>query len=100
MPNDTQDVGETVVTVLLPEQGKKKMPDPVDLPPNVAAQLQLESVQNGQITTNQGRQVSQMANAVLQAAMARNFDKIGTEEARAISGVNATPIAGPANVAK
>jgi hypothetical protein len=76
------------------------MSDPIDLPPNVAAAMQLQSVENAQITTNQGRQVSQMANAVLQAAMARNFDKIGTEEARAVSGINATPIAGPANTAK
>lgn len=91
--------GDGVATIVMPGEGLK-MPDSIDLPPNVAAQLQLESVQNGQITTNQGRQVSQMANAVLQAAMARNFDKIGTEEARAVSGINATPIAGPANTAK
>ena len=87
--------GDGVATIVLPGEGKK-MADPIDLPPNVAAQLQLESMQNGQITTNQGRQISQMANGVLQAAMARNFDKIGTEEARAVSGINATPIAGPA----
>lgn len=88
--------GDGVATIVLPGDEGKKMADPIDLPPNVAAQLQLESMQNGQITTNQGRQISQMATGVLQAAMARNFDKIGTEEARAVSGINATPIAGPA----
>lgn len=91
--------GDGVLTITIPVE-EKKMADPIDLPSNVAAQLQLESMQNGQITTNQGRQISQMANGVLQAAMARNFDKIGTEEARAVSGINATPIAGPANTAK
>jgi len=89
--------GDGVATIPIdsPAQESRSM-NPIDLPPNVAAQLQLESMQNGQITTNQGRQISQMATGVLQAAMARNFDKIGTEEARAVSGINATPIAGPA----
>lgn len=72
----------------------------IDLPPNVGTQLQLESIQNGQMTNAQGRAIAQMATGVLQAAMARNFDKLGTEEARAISGLNATPIAGPANSQK
>lgn len=92
--------GDGVLTIQIPGKEVEKMSDPIDLPPNVAAQIQTESVLNAQITTNQGRQVSQMANAVLQAAMARNFDKIGTEESRAISGVLATPVAGPANSAK
>jgi len=101
LPNNALPVpGDGVATIVLPGEGVSMAGESIDLPPNVAAQLQLESVQNGQITTNQGRQVSQMANAVLQAAMARNFDKIGTEEARAVSGINATPIAGPANTAK
>lgn len=92
--------GDGVLTIQIPGKEDSKMPDPIDLPPNVAAQLQTESVMNAQITTNQGRQISQMATGVLQAAMARNFDKIGTEESRAISGVLATPVAGPANAAK
>lgn len=98
--NDTPKIGDGVVTIEMPDEGKEQMSGSIDLPPNVAAQLQMESVMNGQITTNQGRQISQMANGVLQAAMARNFDKIGTEESRAISGVLATPVAGPTNAAK
>jgi hypothetical protein len=90
-----------VLTIEIPGTVEEiKMPDPIDLPPNVAAAMQLASVENAQITTNQGRQISQMANGVLMAAMGRNFDKIGTEESRAISGVLATPVAGPANTAK
>lgn len=94
--------GDGILTIEIPGtvERPKTMADPIDLPPNVASQIQAESVMNAQITTNQGRQISQMANGVLQAAMARNFDKIGTEESRAISGVLATPVAGPANTAK
>lgn len=100
MPTETPIVGDGVVTIQMPEQEKKKMADPVDLPPNVAAQLQQESIGNIQMTNASGRGISQMAAGVLQAAMARNFDKLGTEEARAISGLNATPIGGPTNAQK
>ena len=68
---------------------------PIDLPPNVAAQFQLESVGNVQATNAQGRNIATMATGVLQAAMARNFDQMDTIESRANSGVMATPIAGP-----
>ena len=97
---DTPIPGDGVVTIEMPEQEKKTMGDPVDLPPNVAAQLQQESIGNIQMTNASGRGISQMAAGVLQAAMARNFDKLGTEEARAISGLNATPIGGPTNARK
>jgi hypothetical protein len=73
----------------------KKMTDPIDLPSNVAAQFQLESVGNVQATNAQARNIATMATGVLQAAMARNFDQMDTIESRANSGVMATPIAGP-----
>jgi hypothetical protein len=97
---DTPEIGDGVVTIVIPDEGKQIMADPVDLPPNVAAQLQQESIGNIQMTNASGRGISQMAAGVLQAAMARNFDKLGTEEARAISGLNATPIGGPTNAQK
>ena len=100
MPTETPIPGDGVVTIAMPEQEKKTMGDPVDLQPNVAAQLQQESIGNIQMTNASGRGISQMAAGVLQAAMARNFDKLGTEEARAISGLNATPIGGPTNAQK
>lgn len=96
---DTPEIGDGVVTIVIPDE-EKIMADPVDLPPNVAAQLQQESIGNIQMTNASGRGISQMAAGVLQAAMARNFDKLGTEEARAISGLNATPIGGPTNAQK
>ena len=71
------------------------MTEPIDLPSNVAAQLQLESVGNVQANNRDGRNISTTAMGVLQAAMARNFDELGVVESRASSGIVATPIAGP-----
>jgi len=86
--------GDGAVTILLPEE-EQLMTAPIDLPPNVAAQLQLESVGNVQANNRDGRNIATAALGVLQAAAARNFDELGTVESRATSGVLATPIAGP-----
>lgn len=83
-----------VSTIVLTEE-HKRMSDPIDLPPNVAAQLQLESVGNVQANNRDGRNVATAAMGILQAAAARNFDELGTLESRATSGVMATPIASP-----
>jgi len=87
-------IGDGVVSI--PVNEVNEMADPIDLPSNVAAQLQLESVGNVQANNQSGRAVSTAAMGVLQAAMARNFDELGTVESRATSGVMATPIAPPA----
>lgn len=68
---------------------------PIDLPPNVAAEMQLAGVQGFKLQIEQVRGVGLMSTGVLQAAMARNFDKVGTEEARALSGLNNTPLGAP-----
>lgn len=68
---------------------------PVDLPPNVAAELQVTGMQGFKAQIEQIRGVGLMATGVLQASMARNFDKVGTEEARALSGLNSTPLGAP-----
>jgi hypothetical protein len=68
---------------------------PIDLPSNVAAQIQLAAMNAANAITQQNLGITQMAAGVLQAAMARNFDKMGSEEARAISGLNATPLGSP-----
>ena len=67
----------------------------IDLPENVAQQLQMESVANIQANNRDGRNVSTTALGVLQAAAARNFDELGISESRANSGLIATPIAAP-----
>lgn len=77
---------------------KRKMA--VDLPDSVASQLMTETVGNIQANNRDGRNVSTIAMGVLQAAAARNFDELGTVEGRSVSGVLATPIAGPTNAQK
>lgn len=92
MSTDTPTPGDGVITIVI--EGEEDMP-PVDLPENIAAQLQLESVGNIQSNNQSGRAVSTVAMGVLQSAAARNFDELGAVEGRATSGINATPIAGP-----
>ena len=81
-------------TPSIPERNTK-MAEPIDLPPNVASQLMAESVTNGQSSSQNARNVSNIAMGVLQAAAARNFDELGTVESRANSAVLATPAASP-----
>lgn len=98
MPTDeTNDaiIGDGVLTLETPINGECEMPEPIDLPSNVAAQLQLESVGNIQANNRDGRNISTTAVGVLQSAAARNFDELGAVESRATSGVIATPIASP-----
>ena len=68
---------------------------PIDLPPNVASSLQIDAVGGINARNQQIGAIGVMATGVLQAAMARNFDKLGTEEARALSGLNNTPLGAP-----
>ncbi len=75
------------------------MPEPIDLPPNVGAQLQLESVGNIQMTNANSRNVANVVMGTLQSATVRNFDELGAVEGRSVSGVFATPIAAPAKSA-
>lgn len=67
----------------------------MDLPPNVASLVITETTGNLQANNRDGRNIGTVAMGVLQAAMARNFDELGTVESRATSGVLATPIAPP-----
>lgn len=68
----------------------------IDLSPNVANQLLTETVGNIQGTNNDARASAQLANAHLRFAASRNFDEVGVNESRAVSGVMATPVASPA----
>ena len=67
----------------------------VDLPEGVANHLLTETVGNIQADNRNGRGITTTAQGVLQGAMARNFDELGTVESRANSGVIATPVASP-----
>lgn len=86
MPDDP-----IAVIVELPTE--KKMA--VDLPEGILTELLLDSVNNAKVATQTGRDTTVLAGGVLKAAMARNFDELGTVEGRSTSGVLATPIASP-----
>lgn len=92
---DTAIYGDGVVSIPIPHLAESQQEDGDQM--NPMELLQLESVGNIQRTNAGGRDSAQLANSVLQFAAARNFDELGTVEGRANSGVNATPIAGPAN---
>ena len=98
MPNNESPldpvIGDGVVT--LPVLKEDEDMPAADLPEAVAGQLMTETVGNIQANNRDGRNIGTAAMGVLQGAMARNFDELGTVEGRANSGVNATPIASPA----
>lgn len=86
-------IGDGVLT--LPFEGRCRMPA-VDLPESVASQLLTESVGNIQFTNASGRAIANIAMGSLQAGVAKTHNELGVEESRAVSGVLATPVAGPA----
>ena len=67
----------------------------IDISPNVANQLLSETVGNIQSTNSANRDSAALAQAHLRYALAKNFDEVGTLEGRAVSGVNASPLASP-----
>jgi hypothetical protein len=99
MPNDeSSDPGDVAgIDVLVPgPNGAEENEDmAMDLPENVATLIVTESAGNVQANNRDGRNIGTIAMGVLEAAMARNFDELGTVESRSNSGVMATPIAGP-----
>lgn len=85
----------------MPDDGVSEVPicegtEPMDLPQGVLTLLLQESANNIQADNRNGRGITTTAQGVLQGAMARNFDELGTVESRSNSGVMATPIASPA----
>lgn len=86
-------IGDGVIS--FPSSNEDSDMPQADLPEAVAGQLMTESVGNIQANNRDGRNISTLAAGVLQGAMARNFDELGTLESRANSGVIATPIASP-----
>ena len=85
-------VGDGVIT--LPPDQEKKMAA-VDLPESVASQLLTESIGSIQNNNRQGRDTFTLASGALQAGIAKTLNELGPVESRAVSGVMATPVAGP-----
>lgn len=72
----------------------------VDLPDNVAASIQSESVLSATQTARNARDAASLAMNTLQAGVVATQNLLGTSTvARAVSGINATELAGPTNPA-
>ncbi len=76
-----------------PPEGAKKMP--MDIPDSAGQLLMTETVGNIQANNRDGRNLGTIAMGSLQAGVAKTHNELGVEESRAVSGVLATPIAGP-----
>ena len=68
-----------------------------DLPENVAQMMTVESAGNIQASNRNSRGVFDAVMGAIGATVQTNLAEVGTLEGRAVSGVNATPIAGPTN---
>lgn len=91
---ETQVFGDGVLTIPLPKEDNDMA---TDLPDNVAqANMTLISTNVTQ-STNRINGVFDAAMGAIAGTVQTNFSEVGTLEGRAVSGVNATPIAGPAN---
>ena len=97
MTVDTPTPGNGVVEIIIPdEEGKKKM----DLPDGVGQLMMTETAGNIQASNRNSRNVGDVVMGALQGTVVQNFKDVGVVEGRSVSGILATPIAGPANTAK
>lgn len=72
------------------------MADPVDLPSNVAAALQQNAVASASQVASDSRANASLSMQALGAGIVATQNLLGTTTAaRAVSGINATPLASP-----
>ena len=84
-------IGDGVITFT--PNGEPNMA--ADLAPEVAAFMTAETVGNIQNNNRQGRDTFTTVSGALQAGVAKTLNELGPVESRAVSGVLATPVAGP-----
>lgn len=89
---ETQFFGDGVLT-LPPIPTKKEGDSTMD--PELMKLIMAETAGNIQANNRDGRNVGTIALGTLQGGMAKTFNELGPVESRAVSGVMATPIAGP-----
>lgn len=92
MPDPTP--GDGVVTIPIDES--EVMATPIELGSTISELLLSESAANFQASNRNTRGGFDAVMVALAASVGQNFNELGTLEARANSGVNATPIAPPA----
>jgi hypothetical protein len=94
-PNDTPVVGDGVIT--FPDSPTKVKKMALDLPEGVGQLMMTESAGNIQASNRNSRNTSDVVMGALQGTVVQNFKDVGVVEGRSVSGILATPIAGPAN---
>jgi hypothetical protein len=82
-------------TVTIQITGAKKMP--VELGTTISEMLLTETAGNIQGSNSNVRNTSNVVMGALQGTIVQNFKDVGVVEGRSVSGILATPIAGPAN---
>lgn len=87
MPDET--------TVIVDIQRVKKMP--VELGNTISELLLTETAGNIQASNRNSRNTGDVVMGALQGTVVQNFKDVGVVEGRSVSGILATPIAGPAN---
>lgn len=87
MPDET--------TVVVDIQRVKQMP--VELGNTISELLLTETAGNIQASNRNSRNTGDVVMGALQGTVVQNFKDVGVVEGRTVSGVLATPIAGPAN---
>jgi len=89
-------IGDGVITIPVPvDEEKLTMPEPIDLPSNVASAMMAETAGNIQASNRNSRFANDAVMSAISGTVQTNFAEIGVMESRAASGVIATPIASP-----
>lgn len=86
-------IGDGVVSIPIEKAGEMNMA--TDVPENVAQQMMVESSGNIQASNRNSRGVFDAVMGAIGATVQTNLAEVGVLEGRAVSGVNATPIASP-----
>lgn len=91
-------IGDGVVTI--PGEKRKTGMAGLDLPEGVGQLMMTESAGNIQASNRNSRNTSDVVMGALQGTVVQNFKDVGVVEGRSVSGILATPIAGPASAQK
>lgn len=97
---DTFVVGDGVVTIPIPDPTDEDLRMAMDLPDGVGQLMMTESAGNIQASNRNTRGVFDAVMGALAGTVQSNFKDIGVLEGRSASGVFATPLGSPVNIAK
>jgi len=85
-------IGDGVIIIELNEEIEMS----ADVPAGMLGLMMTETAGNIQANNQSGRALSTAAMGSLQAGIAKTHNELGPVESRSVSGVIATPVAGPA----